>query len=130
MSYCRWSSEDFSCDVYCYADCSGGYTTHVAGNRAVGEIPKTPPWPPRDADKATVEKWAQESAEAHERQGEFLETCERQPIGLPHDSATFNDPDLSSFLARLEGLKALGYNVPDWVIANVREEMREEQQDG
>ena len=41
MSYCRFSSEDFSSDVYCYADCSGGFTTHVASNRIIGDIPKS-----------------------------------------------------------------------------------------
>lgn len=33
MSYCRWS--DHGCDVYCYADIRGGYTTHVASNHVV-----------------------------------------------------------------------------------------------
>lgn len=30
MSYCRFSSEDYQCDVYAYADVAGGYTIHVA----------------------------------------------------------------------------------------------------
>ncbi len=33
MSYCRWSSDNTNCDLYCYEDCSGGFTTHVAGFR-------------------------------------------------------------------------------------------------
>ena len=40
MSYCRFSSEDFSCDVYVYDDAMGGTTVHVAGNRYVGDVPK------------------------------------------------------------------------------------------
>lgn len=33
MAYLRWSSNNFNCDVYCYANCSGAWTTHVAGKR-------------------------------------------------------------------------------------------------
>jgi len=35
MSYCRWSSDNWQCDLYCYDDISGGITTHVAGYRCV-----------------------------------------------------------------------------------------------
>ena len=42
MSYCRWSSDNWKCDLYCYEDVSGGITTHVAGNRIVGDIPEAP----------------------------------------------------------------------------------------
>lgn len=30
MTYCRWSDDSFRCDLYCYQDTSGGWTTHVA----------------------------------------------------------------------------------------------------
>jgi hypothetical protein len=39
MSYCRWSSNDFQCDVYVYEDVAGGWTTHVACNRVVYSEP-------------------------------------------------------------------------------------------
>lgn len=43
MSYCRWSSMNWGCDVYVYEDCDvyvyedcdGGWTTHVAGRRRI-----------------------------------------------------------------------------------------------
>jgi len=118
MSYCRWSSDDFRCDLYCYEDVSGGYTTHVAGNRVLGEIPKTPPWREDHA-------WVEEYMEAHRRQMAFLNTAERESITLPHAGESFNDPDLPSFLARLLELQGLGYNVPGWVISSVRDEIGE-----
>jgi hypothetical protein len=34
MSYCRWSKE---CDVYSYADVSGGYTTHVTNGETYND---------------------------------------------------------------------------------------------
>jgi hypothetical protein len=30
LSYCRWSSDNFRCELYCYQDTCGGWTTHVA----------------------------------------------------------------------------------------------------
>ena len=116
MSYCRWSSDNFQCDVYCYGDVNGGYTTHVAANRPVGDVPKTP-----ELDPANIDEYVR----ASQAQLKWLELCERRPIGLPHDGESYNDPDLPSFLARLEGLKAVGYNVPDWVLKNIREEIAE-----
>lgn len=114
MSYCRWSSNNFDCDLYCYEDCHGGFTTHIAGNRHVGEIPKLLPW-----HKTPSEEWFAR----YEAQRAWLDTCERQPIGLPHDCETFNDPDLPSLLARVQNLRALGYHCPDWVDDIIRSEM-------
>lgn len=33
MSYCRWSSDRFQCDVYCYESVYDGYVVHVASSR-------------------------------------------------------------------------------------------------
>ncbi len=116
MSYCRWSSDNFKCDVYCYEDVSGGWTTHVAASKAVGDIP------PADDDlfMNDVEKWLL----AHRKQMDFLATTERKPIGLPHDGKSFNDPDLQSFRGRLTMLKDAGYNVPAYVFETIDEEIK------
>ena len=116
MSYCRFSSDDFQCDVYCYEDCAGGFTTHVATNR---RTPKEP-FPPRINPVTDFKAWwAREKIV-----GEMLKAAERKPIGLPHDGQHFNDPDLQSFLDRLLSLKAEGYNVPDYAIETVRDEIK------
>jgi hypothetical protein len=106
LSYCRWSSDDFQCDLYCYEDCAGGFTTHVAANRPVGDIPRTPGW---SMDAMNAPGWAEEMAAASKRQHEFLMSCQRQPIPLAHAGETFNDPTLLAFLARVMMLKGLGY---------------------
>jgi hypothetical protein len=36
MSYCRWSSMDFTCDIYAY-ESDGGFVVHVASGRFVDE---------------------------------------------------------------------------------------------
>ena len=117
MSYCRFSSDNWRSDVYAYEDVNGGYTTHVASNRVVGEIPPDP----RLGDLADMP--AAEFQRKCRAVGEFLDNAERVPCGGPCDGEVFNDPDAASFLARLEGLRVAGYHVPDRAIARVREEV-------
>lgn len=118
MSYCRWSTDDFKCDLYCY-ESDRGYETHVAGNRHVGEIPTLLPFPPKGSPP---EAWDEFKAR-YDAQLAWLDTCERQPIGLPSDGEFFTDPDLPSFLARLGELRAEGYRFPDDVLETVRAEI-------
>ena len=121
MSYCRWSSDNWQCDVYCY-ESADGFTTHVAGNKTV-EPPPDDQWADFVAGRITPEEFGVK----HQAAMDFLETAERKPIGLPYDGQSFSDPDLESFLARLLHLKETGYNVPEFVINNVREEITEDQ---
>lgn len=120
MSYCRWSSDNWRCDLYCYAHCDGGYTTHVAGNRVVGDIPPEP-----ELRSPLPDDFMQK----HNAVMDFLKDAERAPIGLPHDGETFSDPDLRSFLERLVTLRAAGYNFPDYVLDDVREEIDDAEMD-
>ncbi len=115
MSYCRWSSLNWMCDVYCYEDVSGGWTTHVAGNRRVRE-----PVPGEmDLFTSTTEEWM----EAHRRTMDDLVNIPCEPIGLAHDGETFNDPTLESFRDRLLMLREAKYIVPDYVFEVIGEEM-------
>lgn len=116
MSYCRWSSDNWRCDLYCYGDVSGGITTHVASNRVVGDIPEAPL-------SLIMEGKNEEFLEAHKKQMAFLGNAKRKPIGLPFDGETFNDPDCASFFVRLMELREAGYNFPVYVLEEVREEM-------
>lgn len=118
MSYCRWSSDDFACDLYCYGS-SQGYETHVATNRAVGEIPKVGPFPDGDAPK---EEWNAFAAR-HQAQLDWLGTCERVSIGGPHDGESFCDATAEEWLATLTMLRAAGYHFPDYVLDDARAEI-------
>ena len=115
MSYCRWSSDDWKCDLYCYYSVCGNYITHVAGRKHVG-VPENPHTP---MDK---EYWL-----FHEKQMKFLDTAEVQDIGLPYDGEHFSDPDLTSFLERVNCLKETGYHVSMWVLESIEEEINENQ---
>lgn len=109
MSFCRWSSMDFSCDLYCY-ESGEGFVTHVASSRVVGDIPKLD-WSflqnPKSEDN--MEKFLK----SQEEQFKFLDTAKRETIGLPSDGTTFVDQTVGDFLTRLATLKEQGYNFPE-----------------
>ena len=118
MSYCRWSSDNWKCDVYCYEDCSGGWTTHVASQKHV-DVPEANF--PEENTKEAKDKWAKEMKE----QMKHLETCTMRPIGLAYDGETFNDPTLEEFKERLTMLKEAGYNVPAYVFETIDDEIND-----
>jgi len=115
MSYCRWSSNNWDCDLYCY-ESNEGFVTHVAANRVVGEIPVVPHLLSQDPDA-----WSK----AHAAQMQFLDTGEWNVIGLASDGQTFVDDTLESFLERVKNLKVAGYHVPDFVIESIEEEIKD-----
>lgn len=122
MSYCRWSTDGFKCDLYCYEDVSGGWTTHVAGRRRVGELPESP-FDDLVAKAITSEQFT-------ERYKTYMDAVGAQDfvdIDLPHAGETFNDSTLKLFRDRLVYLRGLGYSFPDGVLAAVDEEIAEEE---
>ena len=113
MSYCRWSSMGFMCDVYVYENVAGCWTTHVAGNRITKPAP--------ELDTSSVELFRITRA----RQAEHLATAKRAPIGLPHDGETFHDETPGDCAKRLRELMALGYIVPQYAIDALEAEQAE-----
>lgn len=134
MSYCRWSSANWKCDLYCYSDIYGGYTTHVASNRHHPPPFDSSPYmwaaveahKHKDKDPLSSIMANQAWAWARKQEQKDLDQAELVPIGLPHDGESFNDHDLTSFLERVRHLKEVGYNVPDFVEATILAEMEEE----
>lgn len=117
MSYCRWSTDNFQCDLYCY-ESNGGYQTHVANNKLAKPLETVLP---RLDHPDYVAK--------HRARSEELNAAERVPIGLPHDGEWFTDATLSGFRDTLIMLKEAGYSFPDYVIECVDEELDDEGKD-
>lgn len=111
MSYCRWSSDNGKCDVYAYQGDDGKYHIHVASSRVVGDVPKQ--------DWSTPET-LYDSCKA---QAKFMETCVREPIGLKWDGMSFTEVTLTDLCNSLVTLKSAGYNVPQWAIDDVLDEL-------
>lgn len=118
MSYCRWSSNNWDCDLYCY-ESEDGYTTHVASYRKVGATPIPQVDVQLLLSGRTAEYWA-----GYKAQNEWLKTAERVKIGLPYDGRSFDDETLEEFLERVTMLRDAGYHVPPWLIDDIREEMQ------
>ena len=104
MSYCRWSSDDFQCDIYCYEG-YGGYVIHVATHRHVFAGPLPPP-------AETPEEWV----ERHLKVMSMLEDATKEPIGLQHDGNAFHYETPAEAADALMRLRGSGYNVPQGAI--------------
>jgi hypothetical protein len=112
MAYCRWSTEDFECEVYAYQDIAGGFTIHLASNRRLGS--GTPP--PSACDLTTEEfltaldKWT---------------TTNFAPLELPQAGDTIRVATLGEFLAQMQQLRKIGYQFPDYVLEDIQAEIDE-----
>lgn len=120
MSYCRWSSDGWRCDVYCYADVSGGYTTHVASATRMHREGKPCPNIFENGIAAA------ELMVRYKAHNVWMEETDIVPLGLPHDGETFRHANLEEFRECLAGLWALGYHVPDYVFEEIDAEIKEE----
>lgn len=97
----------------------GGYTTHVASSRHVLDSALPPPVP---FEKEHIEAWV----ERHNAVLAWVKNAEIKQIGLPYDGESFNDIDAASTADRLQMLKDIGYNVPQYAIDALREEAGDE----
>jgi hypothetical protein len=120
MSYCRWSSDNWRCDVYCYASVSGAWTTHVAGRRRWPIVPPTFPWRFNSNKIGSWFFWL-----SYRLQMWSLSFIPLRAIGLKHDGETFEDDGPWEMAQTLEMLRREGYNVPQYAIDNLREEATE-----
>jgi hypothetical protein len=121
MSYCRWSSMNWTCDLYCYADMTGGWTTHVAPRRRIDAVPDD-----RQEDFIGRKISIAEYTQLHRQQMIALQRIPFEPLRLPHAGETFHDSTLAEFKRRLLELRQLGYRFPDDVIDQIDAELAEE----
>ena len=112
MSYCRWSCDDFQCDIYCY-ESSAGYEIHVAGLKRIFKEPLPDPVDLKDMDKF------------FERHRKIMKMCEDSDlvnIGLPCDGRSYCFDTPKEAADKLIELKKMGYNVPNYAIDELNEE--------
>ena len=130
MSYCRFSSDRYGCDVYVYEDVHGGYTCHVAARKIVNlhEAPHCPDLIdyPRDEEGKITEEALADFMVKHRAYMDWLkDSAIREEIGLEFDGQTFNVETATSMGNELQLLKNMGYNVPQYVIETLWEEGKE-----
>lgn len=115
MSYCRWSSDDYQCDVYVYESQAGVFTTHVAVRRYVFATPLPAEEP---FDGKHIQAFVKRAALV----GRMVDSATQVPIGLAEDGETFEDASAAECAERLEYLRGLGYRVPQYAIDMLRAE--------
>ena len=120
MSYCRFSSDGFRSDVYCYESVEGGYMVHVAGNRMTNERP-LPPHFKKEVSEVTTQDWL----DFHNELMEKTKDIETESINGPFDGETFVLDSLEEVLSTLEMLKLNGYVVPSDVFESIIEDLEE-----
>ena len=104
MSLCRFSSLDWQCDLYCFYDCDGTITTHVASKRFVNIIPHCP-----SVVSATKEGWSK----AYKAQEKAMKSSDLISIDLPEAGTTHKSQTVEEFLELLTRLRDLGYVFPE-----------------
>jgi len=133
MSYCRFSPDNFRCDVYVYEHVDGGYTTHVAGSRFLFPVlpdlsPITLPFGAKvERDPFRIvysNRLAELAANAYwwimiwygRLRSWLIRHTPRRDIPGPHGCATYSDPTALACAARLIELRNVGLRVPQWAI--------------
>lgn len=114
MSYCRWSTDDFQCDLYVWEDANGGWRIAVAARRTVFDEPLPPPVPSSSANIV------EECIARHQLVGTL--PYHHEDLDLPHAGETFEEPTASAAADRVAALRVLGYRCPDIVESLLRED--------
>ncbi len=117
MSLCRFSSDNYRCDVYIYESSTGGFAVHVAANRYVSEDPI-----PELQDDTLLSGDPERILAAFRTQEDWLKKARTERIGLLCDGQSYHEPDAETCLSRVLHLKGLGYTIPDFVIEALQAE--------
>lgn len=125
MSYCRWSSDDWQCDVYVWADVSGGWCTEVAGRRFVFDVPLPErvelPHPFTDEQ---FHAWWTRAEQVMEMQGDE-QYGHWYELPEPDGGRSYWHGAPGECADNLERLREAGLNVPQGAIDALREEEAE-----
>lgn len=124
MSYCRWSTDDFQCDLYVYYSVGDFYQIYVANNKVIykEELPPRLDFPELDASEEERKGWADKFLARNKKISQMIEDGERVQIGLPYDGQSFECETEEEAISTLKMLKEAGYRFPDYVIEVIEEE--------
>jgi len=102
------------CPLYCYEDVHDYFVTHVATRRPVTPCPELH----YDQEKEEFTNLDEYNAWMHSDK-EYVD------YNLPYDGQSFNDDTLEDMKDRILMLQAAGYEIPDWLIPSIDEELSE-----
>lgn len=110
MSYCRFSTDDFQCDLYVCESVHDYFVIHVAKFTKS----RCPPKVSFDDTAAWLER--------HQIVMAMLDDADRTDIGLPYDGETFDCADANECADKLQMLAEIGYRFPTEIIQELRDE--------
>lgn len=123
MSYCRFSDMNHTSDVYAYQD-EIGFCIMLAQFR-YNKTDNLPPMPKLGSPNFIKEYRQHDMA---------LQKCKDEHgmvmINLPYAGETIHVGTLEAFKEKLLELREIGYKFPDWVLGQVDDELRMENQNG
>ena len=111
MSYCRFSSDNWKSDIYCYEHCQGYYQIHIAKKRIKGTIP-----PLQFEDNIIF-------LDSYRKQRKALDRAKREEIKLPHAGEDFSFLTPAETVNFLKELRKIGYHMPEHAIKALEEEV-------
>lgn len=119
MSYCRFSSLNWGCDLLVF-DGATGITILVATHRYFSDTPCPPMDPlPAGDDPDFAKKVTSTMMAAYDAQKEWVAKARPVLIGLPYDGAEYHGLDREEAAEVLANLMAAGYRMPHYLIENV-----------
>lgn len=123
MSYARFSTDDFRCDVYVY-ESDEGFVIHVATNRANITEEQYATLPPNPAGLVTNED-IQVFIRRNNALSQLVSNAEHIPIEQALAGETFVLETPGEAADQLEELIKEGFRVPKTALSELREEQRE-----
>jgi hypothetical protein len=129
MAICRWSSDDFKCDLYIYQTVYGGIQVEIAGNHS-NHDPSVIDWPEdlplamlkEGMETPIVAEWANKMVAARRQLFDMLDTAERTLIDHPHAGGSFRFETAEEVVEFLEKeiIPSGKFIVPEWLISELQ----------
>lgn len=124
MSYCRWSTDDYQCDVYVWHDITDTWRTEVAGRRRIWKVPLPPPV----HGEIGSDEWLTSFTDRHTALMRLLNdesNFDWQTIAEPDGGRSYTHDSPGECADNLQRLHEAGLNVPQDAIDTLREEHQE-----
>ena len=121
MSYCRFSTDDFQCDLYIYECVTDQWMIHVAGRKVVYKEPLPEPVKLDAESESSWQAWF----DRKKKVDEIRKRSELVAIGLPYDGQTIAVDSPGECADAVEMLLSLGYRAPTHIVDELRKEQVE-----
>lgn len=122
MSFARFSSDDFTSDIYAYVDSASNLiTVHVAAGRHEFDRSELPVLDSDTHHDVFVEQWL----DRHVLLMEKIRGSEVVAYDMPYAGDSYYNLTVDEAVEFVQELEALGYHIPDQVVESMQENKHE-----